>query len=65
MCLARVKLLEGRRGESELMGDVARIEPTENGLVVTGLMGETRTIEGTLRSIDFMESVVVVEQRED
>ena len=65
MCLARVKLVDGQRGETELMGDVARIECTEAGLVVTDLMGEAREIAGTLKSIDFMESVVVVERRED
>ena len=65
MCLARVKILDGQRGETELMGDVARIELTEAGLVVTGLMGEVRDIEGALKSIDFLESVVVVQSRKD
>ena len=60
MCLARVKLLDGEGGEDELMSDVARIEVTANALVVTDLLGGTRTIEGILKSIDFMESTVVV-----
>jgi predicted RNA-binding protein len=65
MCLARVKLLDGGGGEDELMSDVARIEVTANGLVVTDLVGQTHTVEGALKSIDFMESVVLVERRED
>ena len=65
MCLARVRLLDGKGGESEVTSDVARIEPAEGGLLVTDLMGETRTIEGTLKSVDFMESVVVVKRRKD
>ena len=65
MCLARVKLLEAGGGEDEVMSDVARIEATADGLVVTDLMGETRTIAGKLRSIDFMESVVVVDPGKD
>ena len=65
MCLARVKLLDGEGGEDELMSDVARIEVTANALVVTDLLGGTRTIEGILKSIDFMESTVVVERRKE
>jgi predicted RNA-binding protein len=65
MCLARVRLLEVGGGEDDLMSDVARIEVTANGLAATDLVGETRTVQGTLKSIDFMDSVVVVERGKD
>jgi len=65
MCLARVKLLDGSERGDEPMRDVARIEVTASGLVVTGLMGETRTVEGSIKSVDFLDSVVVVESGKD
>jgi predicted RNA-binding protein len=65
MCLARVKFLDGGGGENDVMSDVARIEATADGLVVTDLMGETRVSQGILKSIDFMDSVVVIERGKD
>ena len=65
MCLARVKFQDGKQSEDEVMNDVAWIEPTDEGLVVTGFMGETRIVNGVIKSIDFMKSTVVVEWRKD
>jgi len=65
MCLARVKFQDGKQSEDEVMNDVAWIEPTDEGLVVTGFMGETRIVNGVIKSIDFMKSAVVVEWRKD
>ena len=65
MCLARVKLLDGKQDETLVMDDVAWIEPTEEGLAVTGFMGETRVVKGSIKSIDFMKSTVVVARRKD
>ena len=65
MCLAQVKLAEESEGVEPIMTDVAWIEPTEEGLIVTGLLGESRTIAAEIKAIDFMESVVVVERKED
>lgn len=61
MCLARVQLADQEASTGTLMAEVARIERTEKGLVVTGLLGERRTVRGAIRSIDFMESTVIVE----
>ena len=65
MCLARVEFLDSKQSETEVMNDVAWIDPTEEGLVVTGFMGDTRTVKGVIKSIDFMKSTVVVEWRKD
>jgi len=65
MCLARVKFQDGKQSEDEVMNDVAWIEPADEGLVVTGFMGETRIVNGVIKSIDFMKSTVVVEWRKD
>jgi predicted RNA-binding protein len=65
MCPARVRFAEEPEGAEPTVTDVARIEATEQGLIVTGLLGETYAIEAVIKSIDFMESTVVVEKRED
>ena len=60
MCLARIAATGKERNDDPLMTDVALIEPTDEGLVVTSLLGETRLIEARIERIDFMESIVVV-----
>jgi len=49
-----------RQTDGALMTDVALIEPTDEGLIVTNLLGKTRTIAAQIERIDFMESVVWV-----
>ena len=61
MCLAKVKLAEESEDAELLMTDVARVEPTEEGLLITDLMGESRTVEATIKSIDFIESIVFLQ----
>ncbi len=65
MCLARVRFDESPASAEPVMIDVERIEATEQGLVLTGLLGESRTIRGSVKMIDFMESVVWVEKGKD
>lgn len=65
MCLARVKFSGGEGEDREPMSDVARIDVTVDGLVVTDLMGKARNVDGAIKSVDFMESAVVVERRKD
>jgi len=63
MCLARVRF----SGESEdvepVVTDVARVEASEQGLIVSVLLGKTYTIDAAIKSIDFMESTIVIEKR--
>ena len=61
MCLARVRLADREESADPLMAEMARIERTEEGLVMTSLLGERRIMRGAIKSIDFMESTVVVE----
>ncbi len=65
MCLARVRFAEEPEGTEPIVTDVARVEVTEQGLIVTVLLGETYTVEAAIKSIDFMESTVVIEKREE
>ncbi len=65
MCLARVRFAEEPEGAEPIVADVARVEATEQGLIVSVLLGETYTIKAAIKSIDFMESTVVIEKRED
>lgn len=61
MCLARVQFVseEGAR-PSDAIEDVALIEITPEGMKVTDLLGSVKNLEGEIRSIDFMESLVCI-----
>lgn len=65
MCLARVRFAEEPEGAEPIVTDVARIETTKQGLIVSVLLGKTYTIDAAIKSVDFMESTVVIEKRED
>jgi predicted RNA-binding protein len=64
MCLARVRFAGEPEGAEPIATDVARVEVTEQVVIVTDLLGETSTIDAAIKSIDFMESTVVVERKE-
>jgi len=65
MCLARIEFVGDRQDKGrEALTDVARIDRTPSGLRVVGLMGTVEELRGDIRSIDFIESVVRVEDRE-
>jgi len=64
MCLARVEFAgdeEEQRAGS--LSDVAWIEATPAGIRVTDLSGNVTDLAADIRSIDFMSSVVQVEER--
>jgi len=63
MCLARVMMAGRRQSGAEVATDVAHIQSTEEGLVVTDLLGRQRTVEAGIESIDFIESTVVLRRR--
>ena len=66
MCLARVDFIgENADGSGDHLEEVAWMERTPTGLRVTDLMGNVAELDGEIRSIDFMESVVTVERRPD
>lgn len=65
MCLARIRFSGENEGAEVVAADVARVEVVKQGLIITGLMGETRKLRAAIKSIDFMESTVVIEKKEE
>ena len=64
MCLARVEFIGDQNGQrSGPLSDVARIERIPGGLRVTDLFGSTTELKAEIRTIDFIDSVVGVEDR--
>lgn len=63
MCLVdvRVQQSDGSLDEDPLFEDVARIECDNDQLHVTELFGQSRTISGSIRSIDLVQNVIVIE----
>jgi predicted RNA-binding protein len=60
MCLATVYVEE--HGEREpVMRDVAWIEPKDDGLQLVTLLGESRVLEAKIKSINLMDSLIVLE----
>jgi predicted RNA-binding protein len=63
MCLARVQFVgEDDDRTPDVIEDVAHIEITPEGLVVTNLVGSVVKAEGEIQSIDFMESLVNIKK---
>jgi len=64
MCLVVVYVKE--RGQSErgerVSADVAHIECREGKVVVTGLFGDSKNLEGEVCSIDLINNRVIVER---
>lgn len=63
MCLARVEFVgDEEEQRPDALSDVAQIERTSGGLRVTDLFGNITELEAEIRSIDFIGSVVSVEE---
>ena len=64
MCLVVVYVK--KRGEPEpgerVFADAAHIECEEGKVVVTSLFGESKNLEGEVRSIDLVNNQVIVER---
>ncbi len=64
MCLAHVEFVgDEEKQKPDALSDVAQIERTPGGLRVTDLFGNITELEAEIRSIDFIGSVVSVEER--
>ncbi len=64
MCLAHVEFVGNQEEQRpDALSDVAWIECTPGRLRATDLFGNTAELEAKIRSGDFMESVVSVEER--
>ena len=63
MCLARIEFVGGAANEGRgPLTDIARIDRTASGLNVTDLTGTVGHVAGRIQSIDFIESVVRIEE---
>jgi len=60
VCQATVYLDENKIAE-----DVIWLEPTENGVAIRTLFGESRLVEGTLRGIDLLKHRVLLSRKSD
>jgi predicted RNA-binding protein len=61
MCLATVYVENGNQKE-ELMQDVAWVESGSSGLRVISFMGESRLLQAEIKSIDLVNSSIVLEK---
>ena len=60
MCLSTVyEELDGQRSKVCEYG--SRVKAGENGLVLTDIMGREITVNGTLKSMDFIKNEIIVE----
>ena len=65
MCLARVEYVcEEKHRAPYIIEDVAHIDRTPEGLLVTDLVGSVLKLEREIQSIDFMESLVSIAKPE-
>jgi len=60
MCLATVYVDKNGQKE-EVMRDVAWIEPESRGLLLIGFLGEKKLLQTRIKSIDLLNSSIVLE----
>ncbi|MEE0776891.1 MAG: CooT family nickel-binding protein [Bacillota bacterium] len=60
MCLAKVYLGDAYNGDP-VADSVTALDSSANEVTVRTLFGDTKTFEGTIKSIDFTESVITIE----
>lgn len=60
MCLATV-YVDHNGHRAEVMRDVAWVEPEGDQLLLIGLLGEERLLQGRIKSIDLLDSCIVLE----
>lgn len=59
MCLSTVYIDWGGQQE-EVMRDVAYMEAKDEGFLLVDLLGEQKLIEGSVKSVDFVDKHTVV-----
>lgn len=62
MCLSEA-YMRSEKGEELLFDEISSVENKNGKLLLTSILGEEQEIEGTIKSIDFMENKIVLEQR--
>lgn len=61
MCLAKA-YLKSENEEEMLLKDIVSLEVLDKRIVLTTLMEETKTIEASIKRIDFLRGAVVLEK---
>lgn len=64
MCMATVYMKRGPRKEV-LLQEVAYIQLTEDSMVLKPLFGEQKRVKASIREIDFLNSTILFEEREE
>ncbi|HAL61813.1 MAG TPA: RNA-binding protein [Chloroflexi bacterium] len=65
MCQATAYLLDsGHEQNIKIMEDVVLVEPKGESISLTGLLGERKSVQGRLKSIDFLKHVVLLQGAE-
>ncbi|MBC8273620.1 MAG: CooT family nickel-binding protein [Chloroflexi bacterium] len=62
MCIATVYVDAGN-GREEVMRDVISVEPENDGILLTSILGEEKLLQASIRNIAFLKHSVVVEPR--
>lgn len=62
MCLSTVyRYSDGQK--EEVMQDVVFIEAKDEGFLLIGLMGEEKFVQGTIKSVDFTDGQLLLDDR--
>ena len=61
MCLSTVYKIKGQEQE-KICEYVSRVENKGDGFVFTDVMGEETEVKGTLRSMDFVKNIILLEE---
>jgi len=60
MCIATIYVYDGNRTQ-EVMRDVVSVEPENDGILLTTILGEEELLRGRIKNIDFLKHSVIVE----
>ncbi|MEE4261250.1 MAG: CooT family nickel-binding protein [Desulfobacteraceae bacterium] len=63
MCLSTV-YIQSQDRRIKVMQDVAQMEYSQEGYLLTGLLGDQQFVKGRIRSIDFVDDHTVVLEQE-
>ena len=63
MCLSTV-YIQAKERRFKVMQDVALMEYTKDGYLLTGLLGEQKFVKGRIKSVDFVDDHTVVLEKE-
>jgi predicted RNA-binding protein len=64
MCLSTV-YIQSKDRRIKVMQDVAQMEYNQEGYLLIGLLGDQKFVEGTIKSIDFVDDHTVVLEKEE